>query len=263
MCVLVGPFVDANHPGIAAGRVELVVDDDSGATAEVDFFTLFQVKVAARLEALVQDGLRTQFVLVPSVNDVFHENVYPQPPFSDPSGGPTANPWYPEEDVFTLGLSEHQGQIHCVSNPALFRVNETVFGVTSTDVLGDLSAAALHKSAGHRMARLAEHLLEQQSFYPLYPAPDNVPLDLKHQDRWRMPITPDVLVLPSKLAKFAKVVKGCVVVNPGALCQGDSGGTFAKLDIKGMDLEALEKMDKDVVVAHGVAERARVEVVRI
>lgn len=54
------------------------------------------------------------------------------------------------------------------------RVNETLIGATSTDVLFALSADECSMNVGNRMSRLAGHILEQQSFYPMFPAPEKI-----------------------------------------------------------------------------------------
>ncbi len=54
-----------------------------------------------------------------------------------------------------------------------FRVNETVIGATSNDVLFSLSSDEVSANCGNRMTRLAAHTLEQQSFAPMFPAPAN------------------------------------------------------------------------------------------
>ena len=54
-------------------------------------------------------------------------------------------------------------------------MNEALVGATSTDVLQALSADMCDLNLGiNRIPRLAGHLLEQHSFYPLFPAPDKI-----------------------------------------------------------------------------------------
>lgn len=104
-----------------------------------------------------------------------------------------------------------QKRVHLAPNPAWLRVNEVTIGVSSSDALFDLSGDEV--SAGgqgtNRLARLAGHLLQQQSFYPLFPPPAGsaAQLDMRHAQRWGMPTTPDVLLVPSRLAQFAREVQ--------------------------------------------------------
>ena len=53
------------------------------------------------------------------------------------------------------------------------RFNEIVFGSTSNDILFALSSDEVSQAPGNRLTRLASHLLLQQSFYPVFPAPTN------------------------------------------------------------------------------------------
>lgn len=102
-------------------------------------------------------------------------------------------------------------RVHLAPNPAWLRVNEVTIGVTSTDTLKDLSGeeVSAEGTRGNRLARLAGHMLSQQSFYPLFPPPITSPaqLDMRHAQRWCMPTSPDVLLVPSKLAQFAREVQ--------------------------------------------------------
>ena len=111
------------------------------------------------------------------------------------------------------------GQVLGVSNPATLRCNDIVVGASSHDVLKHLSAAelAVHQPAGaDRMARLAAHLPAQASYYPLYPPPLGAALDTSQGERLRMAVTPHLLLLPSDLSPFAKVVPLAVPPPPEA-----------------------------------------------
>ena len=55
------------------------------------------------------------------------------------------------------------------------RVNEVLIGVCSNDVLFALSSDEVSQGIeGNRLARLAGHLLQQQSFSPQFPVPQNL-----------------------------------------------------------------------------------------
>lgn len=152
-----------------------------------------------------------------------------QPPFHDrvEGGVELGVGAYPEDRMFELGIPKtgsgggagatagRQKRVHLAPNPAWLRVNEVTIGVSSSDVLFDLSGDEV--SAGgqgtNRLARLAGHMVQQQSFYPLFPPPAGsaAQLDMRHAQRWGMPTTPDVLLVPSRLAQFARDVQVCCV----------------------------------------------------
>lgn len=71
-------------------------------------------------------------------------------------------------------------------------------------------------------------------------------------------MTPDVLVLPSRLGPFARVVDGVVAINPGQLSKPRAAGTYVE-----MTVVADEVVRDGEERGHRVHERARVEVVRI
>jgi len=203
--ILLGPFVDSKQPLIEKGEVDDLFEDIFAGCME-------------KIQRAVHN-LSTQVVLVPSQRDVFHEYVYPQPPLIDPLGGGSKDP----------------KKIHMMSDPCTVMINDVCFGLTSTDILFHLGAeeAAAHATRSDRLGRLADHLLLQQSYYPLHPTHEDVNLDYEAFERHAyMPITPDVLVVPSDLRYFVKDVEGCLCMNPGRLVKGQTGGTFIKCLMK-------------------------------
>ena len=171
---------------------------------------------------------RTQLVLMPSASDASCHPVFPQWPLQQ--GRHVGN-------VFrTLDVRR---RVSVVPNPATFVVGGVVVGGTSTDVLFQLNAHdAMRNAPGgakvEKIPRMASHLLEQRSYYPLFPAPDaaDTPLELTQLAAAGMSVSPDLLLLPSKLRQFTKALpSGTLVVNPGMLCRANSGGTFARLAV--------------------------------
>lgn len=99
------------------------------------------------------------------------------------------------------------------------------------------------------------------SFYPLYPPTPGALLDSNLADKLHLPLTPDILLLPSDLNPFAKLLPvppqlsaaslqpadsalhtqsaagsngknaQVVCVNPGRLTKGSGGGTFSCFQI--------------------------------
>ncbi|XP_065915346.1 DNA polymerase alpha subunit B-like [Dysidea avara] len=202
--VLCGPFVDADHK---------IIKDGTLTQTHQQFF---ESSVLHRLRQV--DSKHTQVVVLPSLRDVHHTPVYPQPPF--------------------ITTSEHNKASHGISfmsDPCVLVVNGIVMGMTSTDIIKHLSgqeAYQCEEASSDRMARLASHLLDQQSFYPLYPSHEGVGMDISRALQYcRLPVRPDILLLPSELRPFNKVVKNTLCVNPGHITKGEVGGTYAKLHI--------------------------------
>ncbi|KAJ7600761.1 DNA polymerase alpha/epsilon subunit B-domain-containing protein [Mycena floridula] len=217
--LLVGPFVDASHPLIKVGDVDSTP------------LRLFQKRVTEPLRAFLDSSPGSIAILVPSIRDVvsFH-NVYPQCEF-----GPEV----------TLG----DPRIHRVPNPARFSINDVKFAVTSIDVVSHLlkdellktgqevepvSASSADDNGTDKIGNLCRHLLQQRSFYPIFPVPfevaHEVNLDVTHSEGLKLDdegCAPDVLVVPSRLKHFAKHVHSTTVLNSSFLTKG----TYSMLSI--------------------------------
>lgn len=250
--VLCGPFVDAQHPALAQNA--LMVDGQF-----VDPHTLFMLKISWKLAALADEGLPTRVVLAPSHKDATAPNVYPCPAFRD-----RRNAKEPSWDDYKVGGLDIDASIAtCVSNPAVVEVNELKIGISTNDALFDLATQEISDGGGDgsRVARLASHLVDQHSFYPLFPPANNTPLDLAQLEQLDMPSL-DVLIVPSKLNVFANNHQHTLIVNPGPLAKGTLGGTFAQLFVHPLKNDDGSK-DAPSMVAHAVPERTRVEITRI
>ena len=276
--ILTGPFVDMRHKSISAGQASL--KDEHGVDVTVSYEVFFANRIAQLLEQLYEDddSIQTQIVLVPSLDDATAEWVYPQAPFRDrlPGGRSLTIPGAEGIEIGTLGLDNIETvgrgsgprRVHLVSNPCTLKINEVIVGVTATDSLFHLSTDEVNANLepGSRLCRIAQHMLQQRSYYPLFPAAVGTNLDLKHMDQWKMPCAPDLLILPSKLAPFARTVlnNSTVVVNPGHLARERMGGTYAALDIHPIGRDLLENAGgDDVAMKHNLQDRTRVEVLRI
>jgi len=99
------------------------------------------------------------------------------------------------------------------------------------------------------MSNLCRHLLQQRSFYPIFPVPlelsCEVNLDITHAEGLELgPQTdgvqeyaPDVLIIPSRLKHFSKVVDNTIVVNPSFLIKG----IYAMLSFGGHSMSAVSE----------------------
>lgn len=70
MLLLMGPFVDVDHPHISSGL------------SDKTFNRVFQDEVVSRLHTWCTYHEGTRVALMPSVRDVHHHPVFPQPAFS-------------------------------------------------------------------------------------------------------------------------------------------------------------------------------------
>uniref|UniRef100_A0A3Q3GQT0 DNA polymerase alpha subunit B n=1 Tax=Labrus bergylta TaxID=56723 RepID=A0A3Q3GQT0_9LABR len=200
VCLLLGPFVDSKHEQIEKAQVT----------------ETFEAIFSRCIESIV-DGTKSRLVLVPSQRDIHHHFIYPQPPFTLPN------------------LSKDQAQrVTLVPDPCTLLIDGVTFGLTSTDILFHMGAEEISCGTGSdRFSRILKHMLTQRSYYPLYPPVEEVNMDYeKFQSFGQMPLTPDVLIIPSELRYFVKDVVGCVCVNPGRLTKGQVGGTYGRLLIQ-------------------------------
>lgn len=239
--VLIGPFVDENHPLIKSGETE------------VTFEELFDDLVKQISAVVIDETASTELVLIPALRDVMHDRVFPQPPLTIPV--------------------DHE-RVHAFANPTTFQIKEFSVGTIAEDVLMHLTKQETSRGqSSDRMGRLTNHLIEQHSYYPLVPC--NPGINIEYEPRGNadssdkkaameelaMPnVTPDILLLPSELRYFVKNVNGSLVVNPGRLTKHNNGGTFSRIAV-----HAPRRMDipDEGRIGHGIPSRAAVQVIRI
>ncbi|KAI0057842.1 DNA polymerase alpha subunit B [Artomyces pyxidatus] len=220
--LLIGPFVDSSHPKIKAGDLDETPVD------------MFNNKFTESLRDFLDISPDSLVLLVPSVRDMLSNHcAFPQSQLGPELAGDT--------------------RIKLLPNPSRFSLNGVAFAVTSVDVLFHLRKEELVKKVeeidsydlgGHdpaidTMSNLCRHMLQQRTFYPLFPTPfdlsHEVNLDVSHLESLRLcsedaPSTaPDVLIVPSRLKHFSKVVDNTVAVNPSFLTKN----TFASLSYGG------------------------------
>uniref|UniRef100_A0A8C9ZNH4 DNA polymerase alpha subunit B n=1 Tax=Sander lucioperca TaxID=283035 RepID=A0A8C9ZNH4_SANLU len=205
VCLLLGPFVDSKHEQIEKAQVT----------------ETFEAIFSRCIESIV-DGTKSvgcRLVFVPSQRDIHHHFIYPQPPFTL---------------CFSLADEHMQQRVTLVPDPCTLLIDGVTFGLTSTDILFHMGAEEISCGTGSdRFSRILKHMLTQRSYYPLYPPVEEVNMDYeKFQSFGQMPLTPDVLIIPSELRYFVKDVVGCVCVNPGRLTKGQVGGTYGRLLIQ-------------------------------
>ncbi|KAJ5279585.1 hypothetical protein N7478_004957 [Penicillium angulare] len=258
--VLLGPFLDIEHPLLASGDFDLPdikgLDPD---TATLN--TLFRHLISTPLARLVAAVPSITIVCVPSVRDALSRHVS-----------------WPQEQLLKkdLGLPK---QVRMVSNPVTLSFNEIVVGMCSQDVLSELRREeVLHGklAEGQLLTRLPKYLVEQRHFFPLFPSTPRSSLPKTGLDRlatgatldlpymklgewWN--VRPDILIVPSMLPPFVKVVDSVLVINPGTLSKRRGPGTYAQLGVHPRTVTDEEREQKQL--DHKLYERARVDITRI
>ncbi|CAG8445740.1 14593_t:CDS:10 [Ambispora leptoticha] len=178
--ILMGPFIESNHALIKSGEIDYALE------------TIFSKFISYPIRQFIKSSPASQVIMIPSVKDITHYGaVFPQPPF---------------EQTLNHSLGIPPGVL-LYPNPAQFRINEIVFGVGANEIISHLSAAECQRNlTTERMVQLCRHVLEQQSFYPIFPPYTGVNLSLTHSNRLQLKVLPDVLILPSRhLHYFVKV----------------------------------------------------------
>ncbi|KAL4920502.1 DNA polymerase alpha subunit B N-terminal-domain-containing protein [Aspergillus aurantiobrunneus] len=259
--ILMGPFLDIEHPLLASGDFDL--PETSGFDPDTaTLTTVFRHCISAPLQKLAAAVSSITIALVPSVRDAVSKHVS-----------------WPQEQLpkKELGLPK---QARMVSNPVTFSLNETVIGMCSHDVLYELRREeALHgkPQEANLLTRLVKYLIEQRHFLPIFPpsSRDALPrpgidgalatgaaLDVSYSklgEWWN--VRPDILIVPSMLPPFVKVVDSILTINPGTLSKRRAAGTYAQLAIHPRVISEEEQDQKNL--SHKLYERTRVDVVRI
>ncbi|XP_054806485.1 uncharacterized protein LOC129309119 isoform X2 [Prosopis cineraria] len=137
LIILMGPFIDTEHPDIKKGATERTFDE------------IFRIEILRRLEDYVECmGSAVRILLVPSIRDANHDFVFPQP-------------------AFDVNLRDLKPQIASLTNPGIFEANEVKIGCCTVDILKHLSGEEISRISADgkpsdRMSRLVNHILKQQ-----------------------------------------------------------------------------------------------------
>ena len=184
--ILCGPFVNQTHEDIQSGDLKYSTPD--GYVDYLDYDILFQ-QIFNYVSVNVPK--HTKVLVVPNTNDITHIYPLPQPPFG-PHVFDKLNP-------------------SCLSNPCHFELNEVSIGLINTDVVKDMCSNIVVKNPVGAQAPKSkieialESILEQKSFYPLYPGNQVTPIEWEQWEKLQMHAQPDILIVPSDLIVYAKV----------------------------------------------------------
>lgn len=86
-------------------------------------------------------------------------------------------------------------------------------------------------------------------------------MDFAAYDGIRLDVTPDVLIVPSALRFFSKIVEKSVCINPGQAAKRNSAGTFCKLTIH--PIPATQIPTEECDIPSFIHQRMKAEIVRI
>jgi hypothetical protein len=175
--------------------------------------------IAERLSA---GSPTTTCVLIPCIEDLHSRTTFPQPPFDQAE---IIQAMDGEIDV------AQRVDVQLVGNPCMLRINEILVGICTADPIRSLSSNEASRCPGDRLTRLVSHIVQQRSFYPLFPPAEGCQMSTAHVSHLGLQQTPDILLLPSMLNAFTKRVGDVLCVNPGKLTRGSGPGTFARLTI--------------------------------
>ncbi|VDP25713.1 unnamed protein product [Schistosoma mattheei] len=223
--ILLGPFVDSEHPGIQS-------------YSETTYEELFQSRVNSVSEWC--NHLSIRLIIISSWRELHHDPVYPTPPID--------KSWIEKTPHLVSTLSSYE-KVQFAPDPCLFQIGEYVFGLTSVDILKDLSCEEISAgcSGSDRITRLCRHILASSSFYPVHPPDDGLPLDYPLWSQYaQFPVTPHCLILPSKLRQFVKNVDGVLCINPGYVSRGEAFGSYAEIVVNVNEFSSLNENSNEI-----------------
>ena len=150
--ILIGPFLDAEHPLIRTGDFDLppsATKPDQATLTDV-----FRHYISSSLQSLTARLPTCSIILVPSLRDAISRHAaFPQDKL-------------PKKE---LGLSR---QVSVVTNPMTLTMNEFVIGMSSLDILDMLrreECVGGKAKTQNLLERGARAVIEQRSFLPLFP----------------------------------------------------------------------------------------------
>ncbi|KAH7049392.1 DNA polymerase alpha subunit B N-terminal-domain-containing protein [Macrophomina phaseolina] len=278
LLVLSGPFLDIEHPSVINGDFDIpesaIPNPDKATLKDV-----FRYHISQPINQLAAQHPSITIIIQPSVRDAINKHVsYPQDRLKRQE----------------FGLPR---QASIVTNPVTISINEIIVGINSLDVLDMLRREECVSDKArmtNAMARWGANIISQRSFCPVFPPtareaypkieadrdiavaaeggegaekldllPIGAPLDTSFLKltEW-LNVRPDLLITPSALTPFAKVINSVLMINPGTLSKKRGPGTFARMTVLPATITDEEREQNDVV-AHKLFERARVDIVHI
>jgi len=197
--ILMGPFTDIDNEQIRNNEINITFDE------------LFKHLLSSFIKYI--DGHYDKIIIIPSTRDVHHFSAFPQERY--------------------MINNVNNDNIIFVSNPSEFNINNVSFGICSADFIFNCCKIGLTKNIPDRLLSIMSHCINQQNFYPLQPSSTALRMDYTKYKHLEMANKLDIFIMPSTLKQFVKTYNesNTVCINPSFLTKGNSGGTFAKIQI--------------------------------
>lgn len=153
--ILLGPFLDAEHPLIRTGDFD--VPPNLPNPDQATMTDLFRHFISSALQSFTQRVPSCSVILVPSLRDAHHHAAaFPQDKFLKKE----------------LGFGPTGKLVQCVTNPMTLSMNEFIVGMSTLDIFDMLrreEIASGKAQAVNFYERCAKNIIEQRNFLPLFP----------------------------------------------------------------------------------------------
>ncbi|XP_011696831.1 PREDICTED: DNA polymerase alpha subunit B isoform X2 [Wasmannia auropunctata] len=198
LLILVGPFLEYTHPQIQDSLISHTHQE------------LFE-RILTKIMDLARKN--TQVVVVASNRDAHHEPIFPTPHYA----------------VFNRNLLQNYSNLKLMPDPCILDVAGLKIGITSVDVIKHIGKEEISNVSGDRLGRLADHVLAQTCFYPVYPPSEDLNVDTELWEKHAFfDQQPHLMILPSDMRCYCKVINECMIVNPERMHKR----VYARLSVK-------------------------------
>jgi DNA polymerase alpha subunit B len=217
LVILLGPFVDENHPKIKKANLNLTYNE------------IFLEKFLHRLKDFIEENnyRETEFLLISSSSDIQSVPLYPN-------------------NIHNIIISQainKKKSIKMAPNPCIYDARGLIVAATSVDIVDSISKSefTFGLSCRHIAERIAYQFLRTRSFCPVFPSKNRIVLDNSKRELLDFSIDPKLLIIPSNQLPFVKLLKDennklsvnkkSIILNPGMLTVGIARGTFAYVEV--------------------------------
>jgi DNA polymerase alpha subunit B len=264
LVIFFGPFIDITHPLVATGDIDVTAAD--GKTKPKTLDDVFKLILTPILKKL---NNKIQAVIIPSLKDSTSKHAA-----------------YPQDSLDRKSLLLPKN-FKTFPNPSIFQINEFVVGVSNNDIFKDLKDVNKGDEFVklNRFERISSHIIEQRRFYPFFPGATrtrkrNLSESTTEQIVEQLPASeldipylglsefnetvPDILIIPSELRFFAKIVKNVLVINPGVFMRPNGPGSYVSLSLKAPNYEKLTKVQgqNEELYLHDIWDRAKIDIIK-